>query len=59
MYKRQGLGIAFIPDYCMTGGQKGIFVVETKEELPERELVIAYNEQMPLTRAAEEFLNYF
>ena len=56
---RIGLGIAFIPDYCMTGGQKGIFVVETKEELPERELVIAYNEQMPLTRAAEEFLNYF
>lgn len=56
---RIGLGIAFIPDYCMTGGQKDIFVVETKEELPERELVIAYNEQMPLTRAAEEFLNYF
>lgn len=56
---RIGLGIAFIPDYCMTGGQKDIFVVETKEKLPERELVIAYNEQMPLTRAAEEFLNYF
>ena len=56
---RIGLGIVFIPDYCMTGGQKDIFVVETKEELPERELVIAYNEQMPLTRAAEEFLNYF
>ena len=56
---RIGLGIAFIPDYCMTGGQKDIFVVETKEELPERELVIAYNEHMPLTRAAEEFLNYF
>lgn len=56
---RIGLGIAFIPDYCITDTQKDLFIVETKEKLPERELVIAYNEQMPLSKAAEEFLNYF
>ena len=36
-----------------------MFIVQTEEELPTRELVIAYNEQIPLTKASEEFLNYF
>lgn len=56
---RIGLGIAFIPDYCIQHAEDGLFVVETREELPERELVIAYNEQIPLSKAAREFLNYF
>lgn len=56
---RIGLGIAFIPDYCITEEQEDLFVVETKEELPQRELVIAHNEQIPLTKAAREFLDYF
>lgn len=56
---RIGLGIAFIPDYCIQNAEDGLFVVETREELPERELVIAYNEQIPLSKAAREFLNYF
>lgn len=56
---RIGLGIAFIPDYCIHDNLENLFIVETKEELPERELVIAHNEQIPLSRAAQEFLNYF
>ena len=56
---RIGLGIAFIPDYCIRHAEDDLFVVETKEELPGRELVIAYNEQMPLSKAARDFLNYF
>lgn len=56
---RIGLGIAFIPDYCLSENEENLFIVKTKEELPERELVIAYNEQIPLTNAAKEFLNYF
>ena len=44
---RIGLGIAFIPDYCISDKTEGIHVLETKEELPERELVIAYNEHLP------------
>lgn len=54
-----GLGIAFIPDYCLSKNSEGLFIVETQEELPDRELVIAYNEQIPLTKASEEFLSYF
>lgn len=56
---RIGLGIAFIPDYCLAGAVKDLFVVETKDSLPERELVIAYNEQIPISKAGEEFLNLF
>lgn len=56
---RIGLGIAFIPDYCLENTQDDLFIVETMEELPKRELVIAYNEQIPLSKAACEFLEYF
>ncbi len=56
---RIGLGIAFVPDYCIGIQEKDIFVLETKEEMPERELVIAYNEQLPLSRVSLEFLSYF
>ena len=36
-----------------------VFILHTKEELPERELAIAYNEHLPLSRASMEFLSYF
>lgn len=55
-----GLGVAFIPDYCLTDkNSENLFIVETKEELPERKLAIAYNGQVPTSRATLEFLNYF
>ena len=56
---RIGLGIAFIPDFCIQEPNDDLFIVETEEELPTRELVIAHNEQIPLTKASEEFLNYY
>lgn len=56
---RIGLGIAFVPDYCIKNTENDIFILETKEEIPERELVIAYNELLPLSRVAMEFLSYF
>lgn len=56
---RIGLGIAFLPDYCFPKGPNDLFFLETEEALPERDLVIAYNEHMPLSKVAQEFLNYF
>lgn len=56
---RIGLGIAFVPDYCISETAKDVFKLRTKEELPERELAIAYNEHLPLSRASMEFLSYF
>ena len=56
---RIGLGIAFIPDYCLSENKDDIFKLDMEEEMPERSLVIAYNEQLPLAKPAQEFLNYF
>lgn len=53
-----GLGIAFIPDYCIPH-RPDLFIVETKETLPARELVIAYNEHVPASKGTLEFMNYF
>ena len=54
-----GLGIAFIPDYCIPHKSDNLFIVETDEELPTRQLVIAHNHHVPSSKAALEFLNYF
>jgi len=56
---RIGLGIAFLPDYCFPNGPGDLFYLETKESLPERNLAIVYNDQVPLSKVAHEFLNYF
>ena len=54
-----GLGIAFIPDYCFPLKSDDLFIVETTEKLPKRQLIAAYNEHVPISRAAQAFLNYF
>ena len=56
---RIGLGIAFVPDYCFPNGSNDMFFIETEDELPERNLAIVYNDQMPLSKVTLEFLNYF
>lgn len=54
-----GLGIAFIPDYCISQKTDNLFIVQITEEIPKRELVIAYNDHLPLSMAAAEFISYF
>lgn len=54
-----GLGIAFVPDYCIPSNEKDLFHVETEVELPSRELVIVYNNQIPVSKATLEFMKYF
>lgn len=54
-----GLGLAFIPDYCLDKDADNLFVVEMKEKLPTRELAAAYNSHLPISGTMEEFLGYF
>ena len=56
---RIGLGIAFIPDYCVPKNSDQLFVVQTKEQLPKRQLVAAWNGHVPVSRATQAFLDYF
>lgn len=54
-----GLGIAFLPDYLLSRDSQELYPLTLKEKLPERELVIVTNDQMPLSPAAKEFIKYF
>ncbi len=54
-----GLGIAFVPDYCVRDKTQDLFYVETQETLPSRELAIVHNDHIPVSKVAQEFLNYF
>ncbi len=56
---RIGLGIAFIPDYCVPVDSSDLYVVDLAEELPKRQLVIVHNQHLPVSQAAEKFIGYF
>lgn len=51
-----GLGIAFIPDYCLTRQSNDLFILHTKEKMPTRQLVASINPNLPLSPSTEEFL---
>lgn len=55
---RIGLGIAFVPDYGLIDKQN-LFTLKINEKLPKRQLVIAHNARLPLTQAAQAFLQFF
>ncbi|MDO4276063.1 MAG: LysR family transcriptional regulator [Eubacteriales bacterium] len=55
---RIGLGIACVPDY-MLKKQDELFQVKLKKPLPKRQLIIAHQDNLPLSQAAERFLEYF
>lgn len=53
---RIGLGIAFIPDYCLTHESKDLFILKTKEKMPMRQMVVSVNTTLPVSASTEEFL---
>ncbi|MDY4921767.1 LysR family transcriptional regulator, partial [Frisingicoccus sp.] len=52
---RIGLGIAFIPDFCLPENDPDLFIIRTREMLPTRQLVAGYNDKVPLSEAAQYF----
>lgn len=53
---RIGLGIAFVPDFCLDEGSTDLFKLNMKEKLPSRQLVAAVNTTFPVSASTEEFL---
>lgn len=53
---RIGLGIAFVPDYCVSNVSNDLFVLNTKEKLPVRQMVASVNTAFPVSASTEEFL---
>lgn len=54
---RIGLGIACVPDYCLKHNTQDLFLLQTKEQIPKRQLVAAANPNLPLQASTEKFLN--
>ena len=54
-----GLGIAFVPDYCLPQHPSDLFPLTLAEELPSRQLMLVHSDQIPLSPAAKQFLEYF
>lgn len=53
---RIGLGIAFVPDYCLFSMPDDLFVLRIKEPIPPRRLAAATHPGLPVSASAEEFL---
>ena len=53
---RIGLGLAFVPDYCIPRSGKKLHIVDLKEKLPRRQMVAGIHPDLPLTASAEAFL---
>ena len=54
---RIGLGIAFVPDFCIPKDEKQLYVLDLEESLPARQMVVAYNENLPISQAARQFID--
>lgn len=53
-----GLGIAFVPDFCIQKpASEGLIILKTKEPMPERKLIAAYDDNLPLSEPAEFFID--
>lgn len=53
---RIGLGVAFVPDYCIPESERSLFKVRIEEELPTRQIVVASNDNLPISQAAKQFM---
>ena len=54
---RIGHGIAFVPDFCIPANDKDLFILELSEKLPARQMVVAFNESLPVSQAAKQFMD--
>ncbi len=54
---RIGLGIAFVPDFCIPREDGQLYVLDLEESLPTRQMVVAYNENLPISQAAKQFMD--
>lgn len=54
---RIGLGIAFVPDFCIPVDESQLYILKLAQSLPARKLVVASNDSVPLSQAAKQFMD--
>lgn len=56
---RIGLGIAFVPDFCIPENDKDLFQLKLSDKLPTRQMIVAFNENLPVSQASRQFMDMF
>lgn len=56
-FARIGLGIAFVPDYCVRPVKDELLILSTRETMPQRQIVVSVNPSLPASASAEAFLS--
>lgn len=54
-----GLGITFVPDYCLPEENTGLYNIRVSEQYDERKLVAVLNENLPVAATTREFIQLF
>ncbi|MBQ8663284.1 MAG: LysR family transcriptional regulator [Eubacterium sp.] len=54
---RIGLGIAFVPDFCLSPDEKDLIRIHISENMPGRQIVAAMNPSIPANGSTMEFMN--
>ncbi len=54
-----GLGITFVPDYCLPEENAGLYNIRVSEQYEERKLVAVLNENLPVAATTREFIQLF
>ena len=49
--------VSFVPDFCIPKDEKQLYVLDLEESLPARQMVVAYNENLPISQAARQFMD--
>lgn len=52
-----GLGISFVPEYCLSEHDCELFKIQLTEALPSRQLAIVTNRKTPLSLASQKFID--
>ncbi len=55
-FAKIGLGIAFVPDFCVAGRLDHLSIVDIAEPMPERKLIAACDGSLPLSEPAKYFI---
>ena len=53
---RIGLGIAFVPDFCIPPDETELFCLSLKQALPLRQIVEVHSDAIPVSQAARQFM---
>lgn len=54
---KEGLGIAFVPEFCLNKDEEKLITINTFETLPKRKIIAAYDEDSLNYSCVKEFIN--